>query len=41
MININKVKSWNEVTKPFRDVAKKSKFSNKDLKKLIKHAAHK
>ena len=41
MINIKKanvkkvkIKSWKEVTKPFRDAAKKSGFSKENLKEL-------
>jgi len=30
-----KIKSWREVTKPFKGAAKKSNFSSNDLKKLI------
>ena len=35
-IELPKIKSWKEATKSFRDAAKKSNFSNDDLKKLIK-----
>lgn len=35
MINITKIKSWEEATNPFRKAAKKSNFSKEDLKKLI------
>jgi antitoxin PrlF len=34
-IELPKIKSWKEATKPFREAAKKSNFSNDDLKKLI------
>ena len=34
-LEMPKVKSWKEATKPFRDAAKKSDFSKEDLKKLI------
>ncbi len=34
-IELPKIKSWKEATKPFRDAAKRSNFSNDDLKKLI------
>ncbi len=34
-IELPKIKSWKEITKPFREAAKKSNFSNEDLKKLI------
>ena len=34
-IELPKIKSWHEATKPFRVAAKKSNFSNEDLKKLI------
>ena len=34
-IELPKIKSWKEATKPFREAAKKSNFSNEDLKKLI------
>ena len=37
-IELPKVKSWNEATKPFRDAAKKSNFSNEDLKRLIEES---
>ena len=30
-----KIKTWNEATKPFREAAKKSKFTEEDLHKLI------
>lgn len=32
----NNIKSWKEATKPFREAAKKSNFSENDLKKLLK-----
>lgn len=35
-IELPKVKTWNEVTKPFRDAAKKSNFTKEDLEKVIK-----
>ena len=34
-IELPKVKLWRETTKPFKDAAKKSQFSNEDLRKLI------
>ena len=34
-LEMTKVKSWEEATKPFKDAAKKSGFSKEDLKKLI------
>jgi antitoxin PrlF len=34
-IELPKIKSWKEAAKPFREAAKKSNFSNEDLKKLI------
>ena len=34
-VEIGKVKSWDEATKPFRTAAKKSKFTKHDLHKLI------
>ena len=34
-IELPKIKSWHEATKPFRIAAKKSDFSNEDLKKVI------
>jgi len=34
-LEMPKVKSWEEATKPFKDAAKKSGFSKEDLKKLI------
>ncbi len=37
-IELPKIKSWKEVTKPFREAAKKSNFSNEDLKKLIEES---
>jgi len=37
-IELPKIKSWKEATKPFRDAAKKSNFSNDDLKKLIEES---
>ena len=35
-IELPKVKTWNEATKPFRDAAKKSNFTKEDLEKVIK-----
>jgi antitoxin PrlF len=37
-IELPKIKSWKEATKPFRDAAKKSNFSNEDLNKLIEES---
>lgn len=37
-IELPKIKSWKEATKPFRDAAKKSDFSTDDLKKLIEES---
>ena len=37
-IELPKIKSWKEATKPFRDAAKKSNFSDSDLKKLIEES---
>ena len=37
-IELPKVKSWKEATKPFRDAAKASNFSSDDLKKLIEES---
>jgi len=37
-IELPKIKSWKSVTKPFREAAKKSNFSNDDLKKLIEES---
>jgi len=37
-IELPKIKSWSEVTKPFRDAAKKSNFSDNDLKRLIEES---
>ena len=37
-IELPKIKSWKETTKPFRDAAKKSNFSNDDLKRLIEES---
>ena len=34
-IELPKIKSWRETTKPFSEAAKKSNFSDEDLKKLI------
>lgn len=37
-IELPKIKSWKEATKPFREAAKKSNFSNDDLKKLVEES---
>jgi len=37
-IELPKIKSWKEATKPFREAAKRSNFSNEDLKKLIEES---
>jgi len=37
-IELPKIKSWKEATKPFREAAKKSNFTNDDLKKLIEES---
>lgn len=37
-IELPKLKTWNEATKPFRDAAKKSNFSNEDLRRLIEES---
>lgn len=34
-LELPKIKTWKEATKPFRDATKKSNFSEEDLKKLI------
>lgn len=34
-IEIQKLKSWDEATKPFREAAKKSKFSKEDLERVV------
>ena len=34
-LELPKIKSWDEATKPFREAAKKVRFSEEDLKKLI------
>lgn len=34
-IDLPEIKSWNEVTKPFRRAAKKSSFTKEDLEMLI------
>ena len=34
-IEIPKLKSWDEATKPFREAAKKSGFSKEDLERVI------
>lgn len=35
-IEVPKVAAWKEATKPFREAAKKSAFTKRDLDKLIK-----
>lgn len=37
-IELPKIKSWKEATKPFREAVKKSNFSEKDLKNLIEES---
>jgi AbrB family looped-hinge helix DNA binding protein len=37
-IELPKIKSWKEATKPFRNAAKKSNFSKDDLKMLIEES---
>ena len=37
-IELPKIKSWGEVTKPFREAVKKSNFSKDDLKKLVEES---
>lgn len=37
-IELPKIKSWREATKPFREATKKSNFSNDDLKNLIEES---
>ena len=37
-IELPKVKTWNEVTKPFRDATRKSNFTKEDLEKVIKES---
>ncbi len=37
-IELPKIKSWKEATKPFREAAKRSNFLNDDLKKLIEES---
>jgi len=37
-IELPKIKSWKETTKPFREAARKSNFSNDNLKKLIEES---
>jgi AbrB family looped-hinge helix DNA binding protein len=37
-IELPKIKSWKEATKPFRKAAKKSNFTDYDLKKLIEES---
>jgi AbrB family looped-hinge helix DNA binding protein len=37
-IELPKIKSWKKSTKPFREAAKKSNFSNDELKKLIEES---
>jgi len=34
-IQLPKIKTWGEATKPFKDAAKKSRFSQEDLDTLI------
>ena len=36
-VEIGKVKSWDEATRPFRTAARKSKFTKHDLHKLIEN----
>ncbi len=35
-MELPRVKKWSEVTRPFRDAVKESKFTKKDLERLIK-----
>jgi len=35
-IELPKIKTWKEATKPFREAAKKSRFTEEDLGRLIK-----
>jgi len=35
-IEMPKIKSWAEVTKPFREAAKRSRFTRSDLDRIIK-----
>lgn len=35
-IELPKIKTWKEATMPFREAAKKSKFTEEDLSRLIK-----
>ncbi|MEK6833451.1 MAG: AbrB/MazE/SpoVT family DNA-binding domain-containing protein [Nanoarchaeota archaeon] len=37
-IELPKIKLWREITKPFREAAKKSNFSDDNLKKLIEES---
>ena len=37
-IEVPKVKSWDEVTRPFRQAAKKSNFTKEDLSRLIEES---
>ena len=37
-VELPKIKSWKETTKPFKEAAKKSNFSNNDLKRLIEES---
>lgn len=37
-IGLPKIKTWEKVTKPFRDAAKKSGFSKEDLDRLIEES---
>lgn len=38
MVKVTKIKTWKEVTKPFREAAKKSNFSSDDLKKSVEES---
>lgn len=38
MKKLNDVKAWKELTKPFREAAKRSGFTNEDLNKLIEES---
>ena len=37
-LDLPKIKSWKEATKPFKDAAKKANFSSDDLKNLIEES---
>lgn len=37
-IELPKIKSWEEATKPFREAAKKSNFREEDLDRIIKES---